>query len=96
MGELSYPYNLAFDGQGFIYVCEFGNHRLQKFDLEGNSHGVWGGPGREPGQLHQPWGMTLDSQGYFHVIDSYNHRVQRFKGVAKPDEPAIDCWKMVL
>jgi len=96
MGQLSYPYNLLFDGQGFVYVCELGNHRLQKFDLEGNSHGVWGGAGREPGQLHQPWGMALDSQGYFHVIDSYNHRVQRFKGVAKPGEPAIECWKKLL
>lgn len=96
IGELSYPYNLMFGGDGFLYVCEFGNHRLQKFDLEGKSHGIWGGPGREPGQLHQPWGMTLDSQGYFHVIDSYNHRVQRFKGVAKPGEPPIDCWTMNL
>ncbi len=91
-GQLSYPYNISMDGQGFIYVCEFGNHRIQKFDLEGNSHGYWGGPGREPGQMHQPWGFAVDTSGFFHVIDSYNHRVQRFKGLGETPEQSPDCW----
>ena len=58
-------------------MCEFGNHRIQKFTREGKSLGVWGGPGRELGQLYQPWDICLDSRGRLHVLDSYNHRIQR-------------------
>jgi DNA-binding beta-propeller fold protein YncE len=77
LGELSYPYELIL-GKGHIYVCEFGNHRIQKFTLDGESLGSWGSAGREVGQLHQPWSMCRDSQNAFHVVDSYNHRLQRF------------------
>jgi hypothetical protein len=78
-GQLSYPYNLLLDGQGHVYLTEFGNHRVQKFTLDGNSLGVWGGAGRRPGQLHQPWAAALDSHGNLHILDSYNHRVQRIR-----------------
>ena len=76
---LYYPYDLALDGKGHLYVCEYGNHRVQKFTLEGTSVGSWGSHGREPGQLHNPWALALDSQGRLHVLDSNNHRIQRVK-----------------
>lgn len=76
-GRLSYPYNLVLNGQ-HVYVCEYGNHRIQKFTLDGESVGVWGSAGREPGQLHHPWSISQDSTGEFHVVDAANHRIQRF------------------
>jgi DNA-binding beta-propeller fold protein YncE len=79
IGELGFPYELVFDDDSHVYVCEFTNHRIQKFTLDGKSLGVWGGAGREVGQLHQPWSMCRDSLGEFHVVDSYNHRLQRFR-----------------
>jgi hypothetical protein len=78
-GQLNYPYNLVLDGQGHVIVTEFGNHRVQKFTLDGRSVATWGGPGRRPGQMTQPWAAALDSQGNLHVLDSYNHRVQRIR-----------------
>ena len=77
-GKLGFPYELILDGE-FIYVCEFTNHRVQKFTLDGKSLGTWGSAGREPGQLHQPWAFCRDSKGAFHIVDSYNHRIQRFR-----------------
>jgi hypothetical protein len=78
-GELAYPYDLHLDeAAGCIYLCEFGNHRVQKFTLEGKWLGAWGRNGRKPGELDQPWGITRDSLGRLYVIDTYNHRVQRF------------------
>jgi sugar lactone lactonase YvrE len=78
-GELAYPYDLHLDeAAGSIYLCEFGNHRVQKFSLDGEFQGGWGRNGRKPGELDQPWGMTRDSLGRLYVIDTYNHRVQRF------------------
>ena len=39
-----------------LYVCEYGNHRVQKFTLDGKPLGTWGGPGRGPGRAEQPLG----------------------------------------
>ena len=79
LGELSYPYDLAFGpGPGPpLYVCEYGNNRVQKFTAEGKSLGTWGSPGRMPGQLAGPWALAVDGKGRVHVVDSDNNRVQR-------------------
>jgi hypothetical protein len=84
-GQLNYPYDILLDeagwaGQpgGHVYLCEYGNHRVQKFTLDGRFVGQWGTNGRRQGQLDQPWGIARDSRGRMYVLDSYNHRVQRF------------------
>lgn len=77
-GQLYYPYDLAFDSQGMLYVCEYGNQRVQRFTPSGESLGILGRPGHEEGEFYQPWGVVLDSQGRLFVLDSNNHRVQRF------------------
>ncbi|MDX1944128.1 MAG: NHL repeat-containing protein [Pirellulaceae bacterium] len=85
-GELNYPYDILLDPaalagrpEGFVYLCEFGNHRVQKFTREGEFVGLWGKNGRGEGELDQPWGITRDSRGRMYVLDTYNHRVQRFR-----------------
>ncbi len=92
-GQLYYPYDLivledqvhdSSDAQGHdeggqVVVCEYGNHRLQKFTFSGKSLGCWGTHGRKPGQLHNPWALVHDSQGRIHVLDSSNNRVQRIE-----------------
>ena len=77
LGQLRYPYCLALDGRGHVYICEYGNHRVQKLTLDGKPVASWGGEGRKPGQLYNPWALVLDSRGRCHVLDSNNHRVQR-------------------
>jgi hypothetical protein len=78
-GQLCYPYGLALDGRGHIYVCELGNHRVQKFTLDGQSLGCWGTSGREEGELSNPWAIALDSQQRVFILDTYNHRVQQIR-----------------
>jgi DNA-binding beta-propeller fold protein YncE len=77
-GQLYYPYGIVLANDGTVYVCEYGNQRVQQFDRQGRSLRVIGGPGHGPGQFYQPWGLVLDSQQRLHVLDSNNHRVQRF------------------
>ena len=77
-GQFYYPYDLFFDDQGFLYVCEFGNHRIQKFTTEGEFLGTWGTAGREVGQVHQPWAACLNKEDEVHILDSYNNRIQTF------------------
>jgi hypothetical protein len=77
-GQLHYPYSLALDDTEHVYVCEYGNHRVQKFTLDGRSVAIWGGEGRRPGRLFNPWALVLDSGRRVHVLDTNNHRVQTF------------------
>lgn len=74
-GQIRFPYDIVLCGDE-VFVCEFGNNRVQKFTRAGKPLGSWGTSGREPGQTHQPWAMTIDQNLQMHVLDSYNHRVQ--------------------
>ena len=59
--------------------ASYGNHRVQKFTLDGSPLGIWGRSGRGPGELNNPWALAVDHYGDVSVIDSNNHRVQRFR-----------------
>jgi hypothetical protein len=76
---MSFPYDVAIGPDQCLYVCEYGNSRVQKFRKDGRSLGTWGKPGRGPGQLNNPWALAVDQRGAVSVIDSGNHRVQRFR-----------------
>jgi DNA-binding beta-propeller fold protein YncE len=85
-GQLNYPYDILLDDDalagspgGHVYLCEFGNHRVQKFTMTGRYIGSFGRNGRRAGELDQPWGIAADSRGRMFVLDTYNHRVQRFR-----------------
>jgi DNA-binding beta-propeller fold protein YncE len=85
-GQLNFPYDILLDDAalagrdgGHVYLCEFGNHRVQKFTTEGQFVGSFGHNGRREGELDQPWGIACDSKHRMFVLDTYNHRVQRFR-----------------
>lgn len=77
-GQLTYPYGVAVDGQGFIYTVEYSTHRVQKWTPAGIWVATWGGPGRKVGQLANPWGLSVAKDGTVYVADTENHRVQVF------------------
>lgn len=77
LGELSYPYDVAVDSAGNIYVCEFGNSRIQVFDANCQPLEIIGRAGSEPGQFNNPWSLALDSRGNLYVADALNHRLQK-------------------
>jgi sugar lactone lactonase YvrE len=77
-GQLYYPYGLVLAPDETVYVCEYGNQRVQHFTRDGQHLGLLGGPGHDEGQFYQPWGLVLDSRNRLFVLDSNNHRVQRY------------------
>jgi len=77
-GQLRSPWGITVDGAGDVYVTDTGNHRIEKFDREGNFITQWGGFGNGDGQFNFPYGIAVDARGSVFVVDSGNTRVQQF------------------
>ncbi|MCA1958887.1 MAG: SMP-30/gluconolactonase/LRE family protein [Nitrospira sp.] len=77
-GQLRSPWGIAVDHAGDVYVTDTGNHRVEKFDREGNFITQWGGFGNGGGQFNFPYGIAVDAKGSVYVVDSGNTRVQQF------------------
>ncbi|MEK7216315.1 MAG: 6-bladed beta-propeller, partial [Chloroflexota bacterium] len=72
------PRDVAVDGEGNLWVTDTGNKRVQKFSPDGAPLGVFGAPGRGPGQFQEPVSLAITSTGQILVVDTWNRRVQRF------------------
>ena len=77
-GQLRSPWGITVDGAGDVYVTDTGNHRIEKFDKEGNFITQWGGFGNGKGQFNFPYGIAVDAKGSVFVVDSGNTRVEQF------------------
>jgi DNA-binding beta-propeller fold protein YncE len=69
---------IAPDSSDNIYVADWGNNRIQKFDSNGNFITKWGTQGSGDGQFDEPTGIAIDSSGNVYVVDRGNSRIQVF------------------
>ena len=69
---------MATDASGNVYVADYYNNRIQKFDVNGVFLTAWGSLGSGNGQLFLPSGVATDGSGSVYVADTYNHRIQKF------------------
>jgi tripartite motif-containing protein 71 len=85
-GQLNSPSGIAVDpSDGSVYVVDFGNNRVEKFNADGvfqSQLGCASGvcpQGTGPGQFHFPEGIAVDpSDGDVYVTDAFNNRVEKF------------------
>ena len=54
-GEFNIPHNLCCDQEGWVYVADRENHRVQVFDVDGNYETEWH-------NLHRPCGMVMETK----------------------------------
>jgi DNA-binding beta-propeller fold protein YncE len=56
-GQFYVPHDIRCDEQGFVYVADRENHRVQVFDGDGGVQAVWG-------RLHRPCGLAIAGEGH--------------------------------
>lgn len=62
-----------------IYVADYSNNRIQKFDNKGQFLAKWGAEGIGDGQFIHPVSLTVDLEGNIYVADFGNNRIQKFR-----------------
>lgn len=102
--RLAEPRGLALDATGSLYVADYGNHRVLRFDnvaaissgaladaVIGQADFVTASTGSGNQLLKNPSGVCVDAQGRLWVADSGRNRVVRYDaplGVAPSDPPS--------
>jgi RHS repeat-associated protein len=81
-----FPFGVAVDASGNIYVADVWGYRVRKIDADGiittvAGDGEWGyggdgGPATQA-QLDEPNSVVLDAQGNLYIADSYNSRIRK-------------------
>jgi predicted CXXCH cytochrome family protein len=79
-GEFQYPYQMLFDRDGYLYVTDIVNARIQVFDADGRFFSQIGQFGSTARQLFRPNGIALDSErNLLFVSDSYFGTIKAFR-----------------
>lgn len=76
-GQFVSPSGISVDVNGFVYVSDQYNHRIQKFTSDGVFITSWGSLGTGPGQFSIPFAVAVDAAANVYVVDN-RPRVQVF------------------
>jgi sugar lactone lactonase YvrE len=84
--HLHFPYGVAVDSAGTLYIAEFGNHRVRQVTRDGvittmagtgsAGYGGDGGPATAA-HLNRPCGVAVDDAGTLYITEWHHHRVRR-------------------
>jgi DNA-binding beta-propeller fold protein YncE len=64
---------IGIDSDGYIYVSDMANNRIQKFTKTGDFVKTWG-----TDVLSWPLGLSVSPDGHIYVVDGENHQVRIF------------------
>jgi sugar lactone lactonase YvrE len=82
--QLNYPYGIAVDSVGNIYIADTGNNRIRKVangvitTVAGNGTGGFSGDNGQAtsAQLAAPYSVAVDTAGNLYIADNGNNRVR--------------------
>jgi sugar lactone lactonase YvrE len=84
--NLSFPYGVAVDAAGNLYIADTDNHRVREVSTLGTITTVAGtgtpgfsgdgGPATSAG-LYSPQGVAVDAAGNLYIAEHYNYRVRK-------------------
>lgn len=83
-GQVKDPKGLTWSAKDGLFVADYGNQRLLRFDGRGEFKAVFGEKGgffesrKKEGNLSSPEGIALTEAGTLYVADTGNRRIQAF------------------
>ncbi|HEY6758997.1 MAG TPA: NHL repeat-containing protein [Baekduia sp.] len=80
-GQLNFPYGVAIDPQGRVFVADDMNQRIVRYSTPATKYQYkarWGSYGTGPGQLAYPRGLATNPAGELFVANTGNDRVDVF------------------
>ncbi len=81
------PQDVAVDLDGYIYVADTGNHRIQKYTPHGGLKIAFGEKGSSGDQFIFPSGIAVDEDLILYVADTGNNRIERYQLSTEIDIP---------
>ena len=79
---LQHPQSVTFDNNGFMYVSDQGNNRVQQYwpnSLNGTMVAGQGGGGSNAlNGLNNPTGIAVDNNSNLYIADTGNHRLMQW------------------
>jgi DNA-binding beta-propeller fold protein YncE len=76
--QFQYVYGMARTPDGAILATDYRNHRIKKYDADGNLLLTFGSRGDLPGQFRLPIAVATDGAGNIFVTDFATRRLQKF------------------
>ena len=74
---------VTIDHEGYVYVADHKNNRVQKFTPDGDFVLEFGGYGASVGELNRPTDVAVDLDGDIYVCDWANNRVNAYDKTGK-------------
>ena len=81
-GEIQDPEGIAINSKGNIFVADTNNHRIQKFDNNGNFITMWGSEGTDDYQFIEPTSVAVDSQDNVYIVDIGAKKIKVFAPIS--------------
>ncbi|HEV7750078.1 MAG TPA: NHL repeat-containing protein [Baekduia sp.] len=80
-GQLNFPYGVAMDAQGRVFVADDLNHRIVRYSTPATGYRYkarWGAYGTAPGRLAYPRGVAASPNGELFAANTGNDRIDVF------------------
>jgi len=78
-GQFGQAHGIAVSKDSRVYIADYGNSRIQYFDLNGTFLGKFGQYGTAPGEFISVYDVAVDTNGNIYVADYGNHTYNRLQ-----------------